>query len=60
MNTITAAEDLARNSRVVLDLDDTPHLVDSAKTFRDRVIVHFSSGVVRTYGSREPVVTREA
>jgi hypothetical protein len=58
---IIPASDLARHSRVILNLDDTPHLVDSAKPFRglgiEGVVVRFSSGEVRTYDTDTPVVT---
>lgn len=62
MNTITAAENLARNSRVILDMDEMPYLVDSvAPGMRpDTLMVTFSSGDIRTYAPREPVVIREA
>lgn len=53
---IIAASNLARHSRVILNLDDTPHLVDSAKTFRGRVVVHFSSGEIRVWDEDAPVV----
>lgn len=56
---IIAAEDLARNSRVVLDLDEMPYLVDSITPGMkpDTLLVTFSSGDIRSYTPREPVVT---
>lgn len=55
---ITAASELARHSRVVLNLGDTPHLVDRV-TERPSgdLVVEFSSGEFRTYEPSTPVVT---
>lgn len=57
-NQIIAAEHLARNSRVVLDLDEMPYLVDSIATGMkpNIILVTFSSGDMKTYTPREPVI----
>lgn len=54
---IIKAEDLYRNSRVILDLAEMPYLVDSAVIQPDgEVVVKFSNGDQRNYGPTEPVV----
>ena len=55
---IIAANELGRNSRVVLDLDEMPYLVDSVTPGMkpDTLLVTFSSGDMRTYTPREPVI----
>ena len=60
-NQIIAAADLYRNTRVVLDLNEMPHLVDSVTEQADgNLSVVFSSGEQRIYGPAEPVVIRES
>lgn len=58
---IIAANELGRNSRVVLDLDEMPYLVDSVAPGMkpDTLLVTFSSGDMRTYTPREPVIVRD-
>lgn len=59
-NQIIAAADLYRNTRVVLDLDEMPHLVDSVTEQDGSLVVVFSSGEQRVYSPTEPVVIRES
>lgn len=54
---VIRADDLARNSRVILDLDDRPFLVDSVEDTADGTLrVTFSSGDVLDYRPGAPVV----
>jgi hypothetical protein len=59
MATITTAESLTRNDRVIREDDPFPYLVDRVEEQADSVVVTYSSGDEVTYPKGQPVIVEE-
>ncbi|ANJ12142.1 hypothetical protein AB0C39_23025 [Streptomyces parvulus] len=56
MTSITTADSLTRNDRVIREDDPFPYLVDGVEDREDAVVVTYSSGDKVTYAKRQPVI----